>query len=308
MENMNKHLRMMVFTLVLLLFAGVVCPPLPVVASPAGQTIPSRTPTPPPQPTSPPGSTSPPPQPTDPPGGTSPPAPTSPPGTTATNTPEVQLVETPAGGFLATAAPCTDPPTVQAQGTLNVRSGPGIDYEVIGQLRYLETRPITGRAGNAIWWQIEMANGQLGWVADLAVLVHGYTGRVPVLEPPALPGGITPTAGTPWMPTPDPGCEPLPTYTPTATETPPSGGTTTTPPPAGSDVATTAASPTPEVTPTATRDLSTATPRPVETSAAQATAAPLPTEEESAGSLNWLPLAGLGLLAAGVAVYFVRRR
>lgn len=302
---MHKRLWMMVVALAALLLTSIAFLPRPVAASPAGQTIPSRTPTP-AEPTAPPNT--PVPQPTSPPGAaTNTPAVTNPPGTTATSPPAVELVETPVGGFLPTAAPCTEPPTAQAQGTLNVRSGPGIAYEVVGQLGYLETRPITGRAATATWWQLELADGTSGWVSHSIVLVQGYTGRVPVVDLPPLQGGSTPTPGTPWSPTPDPQCTPLPTYTPTAVATlPPTSAALASPTPAGNEVA--AASPEPQMTPTATRDLSTATPRSLETNTAAATAEPLPNEEEAGGSMNWLPLAGLGLLAAGVAVYFVRRR
>lgn len=172
-------------------------------ASPFVQTRITRTPTPAPLP------------PTDVPPDNPPPtaqateAPTLPP----TNTPiPVTLVATPVGGFLPTASACGTPPTVQTRGNTLVRSGPGTTYPSVGQLVYLEVRPIAGRAGDAAWWLIALANGQTGWIANEVVVVHGYTGDVPIVAAPAI-NGQTPTAGAPWQPTAVPGC---PTSTPTA--------------------------------------------------------------------------------------------
>ncbi|MEW5988457.1 MAG: hypothetical protein AB1791_17645, partial [Chloroflexota bacterium] len=118
------------------------------------------------------------------------------------------------GGYLPTAEPC-GPPTIQAIDLVYVRGGPGPDYPITGGLAYLEVRPIAGRAADAAWWVIQLADGTLGWVADQVVNVHGYTGQVPIVASPPL-NGQTPTPGPTWQPTPNPLCPPLPTLTPGA--------------------------------------------------------------------------------------------
>ncbi|MFO7681501.1 MAG: SH3 domain-containing protein [Chloroflexota bacterium] len=180
----------------------------------------TRTPTPPP-PTSPPP-TSPPPGATSKP---SDPQPTTPPQATdiPTHTPTatlipVTLAATPAGGYLPTAVACGVPPTVQTRNTVNVRSGPGVDYDIIGQLVYLEVRPILGRAADAEWWVIQLTNETIGWVANAAVIVHGNISGLPIVGAEPLEGK-TPTPSPLWNPTRNPSCPVIPTATAQPTNT-----------------------------------------------------------------------------------------
>ncbi|MCZ7666181.1 MAG: SH3 domain-containing protein, partial [Chloroflexi bacterium] len=41
--------------------------------------------------------------------------------------------------------PAASCPLLQTRNTANVRSGPGTDYEIVGQMVYLEVRPIVMR-------------------------------------------------------------------------------------------------------------------------------------------------------------------
>lgn len=174
-------------------------------------TIPTRTPTSSPvEPTDPPSNPNPPPSQND----TPTPVPTN------THTPTA-LPPTPVGGYLATAVPCSQQATVFGLNPnfVNVRLGPGTDYEAVGQLTYAEVRPIMGRAADAAWWQIQLPDGILGWVADEVVQVNGNPTNVPIVPAPLL-GDATVTPGAPWQPTPPAIC---PTETPTAvlpTDTP----------------------------------------------------------------------------------------
>ena len=215
----------------------------------------------------------------------------------------VTFAPTPIGGFIATAVPCGSNPTIQALGATNVRSGPGIAYDVIGQLVYLEVRLIVGRAGSAEWWLIQFNNGQLGWVANEIVLVQGYIPVIPIVEAPPLANG-TPTPGPAWNPTPIPFCTvtPIPTEAPTAT------------PVAETAVILTSATPTPTATEPAPTEI-----RPTDTPIVQPTAVPLnptapvetsvPTPPEENGSNTGILLLGLGLLIAiGGIVLYLRRR
>jgi hypothetical protein len=138
------------------------------------------------------------------------------PGVTPSNTPEPGTTATRAGGIVPTADPCELPPTVLALGMVNVREGPGIDYQPIGRLFYLDVRPIIGRSEFAPWWLIQLPDGIQGWVADRAVTAQGYTGFVPIVPPPLI-GGVNPTPGLSWDPTPNPICTPPPTVSSTRT-------------------------------------------------------------------------------------------
>lgn len=178
-------------------------------------TVPTRTPTSPPQPTNTPGNNG---------GGggggnvnpTQPPAaPTNTPAPQLpTNTPTVVVfAPTPVGGYLPTAEACSKAPTITAQTLTNIRSGPGTDYSVMAELVYLEVRPIRGRAGDTNWWQISLVDGRLGWVSNSVVEYNGNVSAVPVVPAPLL-NGVQPTPGVPWVPVVTEGCFPLPTWTP----------------------------------------------------------------------------------------------
>jgi hypothetical protein len=113
---------------------------------------------------------------------------------------------------------CSDTPYIRAIERLIVYGGPGADFGPVATLDAEEMRPISGRAGFAQWWQIQIKPNMLGWVTDAEVDEFGNTALVPVVSPPAI-NGATPTPGTPWNPTPLPLLTCVPTPTPTATPT-----------------------------------------------------------------------------------------
>jgi uncharacterized protein YraI len=102
---------------------------------------------------------------------------------------------------------------------INVRSGPGVDYERIGTLLAGQEVPALGRSAGGDWVQISYPEGPdgLGWVYTYLVEING---ELPIVIPPATP---TP----PITPTIDPTLaaqfiiEPLPTALPTFTPPPP---------------------------------------------------------------------------------------
>ena len=254
------------------------------------QTIPTRTPVPPP--TNPPGNGNP--QPT---------ATAVLPSATPTETPvPVTLAATPDGGFLPTAEPCNNMPTIQTRNNTNVRRGPGTDYKIVGRLLFSEIRPITGRAQNAPWWFIVLADGTTGFVLDDVVTVSGYTDIVPVVPAPEL-NGSTPTPGPEWNPTPNPNCTVTPTPLPTDTPVP---TVTATPEPTNTDTAV------PEATVTDTAVPPTETPTLVAQPTRVNTPTPLPAavplQEPATGNSNWLLFGAGGLLIVGVAIFVIRRR
>ena len=269
--------------------------------TPPGGPPPTDTPPPPPPPTAEPPTAVPP---------TNTPLPALPTNTpaaspTATNTP---------GGFLATAVPCGEPATVRTNSQLAVRQGPGNDYPILITLPAGSVRPIIGRAEPAQYWQIELADGRIGWVPDQAVTVNGYTGNVPLAAPPPINGNTpTPASGPAWNPTPNPACiTPTPTATPTQTSTATAATPSPTPTTTAGAAATAAA-----VTETAAAMLPLTTAMAVTVQAQAAatavsvtmtavaagvgdqpvTADPLPASRS--GDTNWILIAGIALILLG---------
>lgn len=254
-------------------------------------------------------------------GGSNPPSQpteTAVPANTATSTLiPVTLVSTPVGGFLPTAVACGFPPTVQAKNTTHVRLGPGTDYEIIGQLLFLETRSIVGRAENAEWWIIQLTNNQTGWVSNTVVNVDGNTSSVPIMQSPPI-NGNTPTPGPLWNPTPNPDC---PTLTPTATPAPtktattvPEPTTTNTPVPSETPTTEILEAVEEEIEPTATAtsvvpsgaETAEAIAAAAEPTTAPPTAAPLD-EEETPNAVSALPCAP-ALIGMAVIGFLAFRR
>jgi hypothetical protein len=212
----------------------------------------------------------------------------------------VTLAATPEGGFLPTAVSCGFPPTLQAQNTTRVRTGPGADYEVLGRLSYLETRPIVGRAADAEWWVIQLTNQQTGWVANAVVTVQGNIGGVPIVAAPER-NGVAPTPGPLWQPTPNPDCPVTPTVTPAPpTETPETAVPTDTAVPTETNEPSPTATETPPPDPdaSATPTATSVVPQGVATREAAAETAPTTTPQPTAVPLeaNDAPPAGLAAL------------
>ncbi len=78
------------------------------------------------------------------------------------------------------AEPGTEPQLV-APGSVNIRSGPGIDFDVVGTLNADTPMPIVARNGDASWWQIKISKERNGWVANSVVKVS-HTDRVPLAQ------------------------------------------------------------------------------------------------------------------------------
>ncbi len=147
--------------------------------------------------------------------------------------------ESAAAGTPTPTVPVETPtPTVPAKPSLitktdlNVRSGPGIEYDLLGLLPAGVTVEIIGRDETRQWWQIRFspAADGIGWVAaDPAFSTTANVDNVAVAQAPPPPTGTpTPTAtvvpptSTPTVTTIPPTftATPLPTLTPTATGQP----------------------------------------------------------------------------------------
>lgn len=93
---------------------------------------------------------------------------------------------TPTGDVAAanTGGPAPDTalqPQLVAPGAVNIRSGPGVEHQVIGTLNPNTVMSIIGRNADASWWQINITNGATGWVAA-SVVSASHIDSVPVIE------------------------------------------------------------------------------------------------------------------------------
>jgi len=78
--------------------------------------------------------------------------------------------------------------------SINVRSGPGTYYPIIGLLLIGQQVPAKGRTSGGTWYMIYYPGvpGSIGWVS--ADLVNIEPGSIPVVEPPPTPTPlVTPT-------------------------------------------------------------------------------------------------------------------
>lgn len=105
-------------------------------------------------------------------------APTEAPAEVPTEVPTEAPSPTPAE--LPTPTPDTSP-KAQILSPMNVRGGPGTDYNVVGGLQAGEAMPIVGKNAAGDWWQIQMGGGLVGWVFGALVEAQGDTNSVAVV-------------------------------------------------------------------------------------------------------------------------------
>jgi heat shock protein HslJ len=107
-----------------------------------------------------------------------------------------------------TPAPQTPTGVVIAPAGVNVRTGPGSAYPIIGAANYGTEGQIIGRSADGLWWVTPVRsapNGQ-GWVSADFILATGAE-NVPIIPAPPLPATPTPpppTATPVPQPTPQP--------------------------------------------------------------------------------------------------------
>jgi heat shock protein HslJ len=118
--------------------------------------------------------------------------------------------------------PAPEVPTGRVTGAplgANVRSGPGINFPVIGLAQNGDEGEIVGRSADNRWWAtpVPSAPGGIGWVsADLVIATNAE--NVPVIEvaPPVI---VVPTAAATPTPVPPPTSTPAPEISFTADRT-----------------------------------------------------------------------------------------
>jgi hypothetical protein len=114
-------------------------------------------------------------------------------------------------------SPASEPesvPQLIAPGAVNIRSGPGLNYKVIGALNPDRVVPIVGRNGNASWWQIKISDDSAGWVSNAVVSVRNTDG-VPQAEAPPPPVAAAPPQPASSAPPPPEPQKPKYQFTPT---------------------------------------------------------------------------------------------
>jgi hypothetical protein len=96
-----------------------------------------------------------------------------------------------------TTPPTPTTPRLTVQGaSVNVRSGPGLAYAVIGKATKGQQFTITGRDAKSTWWQVDF-KGKPGWLAAALVKVPPEAAGVKVAENiPPPPGKAAPAAAT----------------------------------------------------------------------------------------------------------------
>lgn len=79
-------------------------------------------------------------------------------------------------------------PTVLVPEQVNVRTGPGVDYDLIGVMIQGQRAPALGRSPGGDWIQIHYPGvpGNVGWVYSPLVSLEG-SGLLQVVEPPPTP-------------------------------------------------------------------------------------------------------------------------
>jgi uncharacterized protein YraI len=157
---------------------------------------------------------------------------------TPTNTPVLKADAQPSSSSASseTAAPAATNTPVMAQlaaaSIVNVRSGPGMDYPVMGVLMEGQSAAVTGKTADGGWWQIafEGSTEGKGWISASFVTATN-TEQVPIAQSPPAPVSANPVPASivnspvPAIDTPQPTATPAPasptnTPAPTATSKP----------------------------------------------------------------------------------------
>ena len=157
-------------------------------------------------------------------------------------------LETARAGDGQVAAASTGDARVNVAQVVNVRGGPGTNYNTLGQITPGNNYPITGINGRGDWVQIDYGNGQNGWVINQLVTAAGNINDVAVITdvpappqplaaapaPAAAPAEEAPAGEAPTEETPAEGApEEAPPEEAPATEAPVAAPVVSAPPPTG---------------------------------------------------------------------------
>lgn len=115
-------------------------------------------------------------------------------------TEDIEVIEVPTATPQPTATPDGVLLTI-TRAVQNVRSGPGTNYDVIGQLRQGDQAKVIGTNPGSTWVVINF-RGLQGWLSRDILDIFGDLNTVPIIAPPPSP--------TPPPPTPTPTLSPIP--------------------------------------------------------------------------------------------------
>lgn len=112
---------------------------------------------------------------------------------TLTSSPTNTGVPIPTDTLAPSATACV--PNVVANSAINVRSGPGTVYDIIGALTQNSSAIVAGRSADSTWWYINYpaAAGGHGWVSGSVVTPYCIPASVAVIAAPPTP---LPPSGT----------------------------------------------------------------------------------------------------------------
>lgn len=115
----------------------------------------------------------------------------------------------------ATPAPVANgaPSVTAANSAVNLRAGPGVNYDIVGVLAQGQSLEIVGRNAEASWWLAAAPDG-LAWIAASVTTASNVTAGIPIAPAPPPPTPLPTPLPTPTH-TLTPAPPPLPTHTPT---------------------------------------------------------------------------------------------
>ena len=117
--------------------------------------------------------------------------------TSASNTQGVPVIANPQPAVpVEPVPPSSGSPTAMATDYVNVRTGPGTTYPVLGVAAPGATALVTGKSADSAWWQVSVpttaiSSGQ-AWVSA-SYVVTSNTQDVPVVDAPYPPPAVQPT-------------------------------------------------------------------------------------------------------------------
>jgi uncharacterized protein YraI len=117
--------------------------------------------------------------------------------TQASNVSDVQTIQNPeTHASVPPSTPGTSEATATATDYINVRSGPGLNYLVLGVAAPGATGEVSGKSADGAWWQVviptQYAVSGYGWVSASYTTTRN-TEDVPVVEAPTPPPIVGPT-------------------------------------------------------------------------------------------------------------------
>lgn len=93
--------------------------------------------------------------------------------------------DTQAPAVVAVDSPTVDSPTaIVRTAVLNLRSGPGVDFALVGRVVSGNRLPIVGRSTDSAWWQVRAADSEV-WVFNELVEVAGPVDQIVAVNAPA---------------------------------------------------------------------------------------------------------------------------